>query len=56
MSELKRWLKGQGRSFGEGTNYTKITLGSKVSWMPRHPAKEIKQGTLRAILSDLNLK
>jgi predicted RNA binding protein YcfA (HicA-like mRNA interferase family) len=34
-----------------------ITLdhdGSRA--MPRHPAREIKTGTLRAILRDLNLK
>ena len=27
-----------------------IVLGSKISGMPRHPAKEIKTGTLQAIL------
>jgi predicted RNA binding protein YcfA (HicA-like mRNA interferase family) len=31
-------------------------LGSKISRMPRHPAKEIKTGTLQAILKDLDLK
>jgi HicA toxin of bacterial toxin-antitoxin, len=36
--------------------HTRIVLGSKVSRMPRHPAKEIKTGTLRSILKDLGLK
>ena len=33
-----------------------IVLGSRVSRMPRHPSKDIKKGTLEAILSDLGLK
>ena len=36
--------------------HTRIVLGSKISRMPRHPAKEIKTGTLRSILRDLDLK
>jgi len=36
--------------------HPEIVLGSKVSRMPRHPAKEIKTGTLQSILKDLDLK
>jgi mRNA interferase HicA len=55
-SELRRWLKKQGCTFVEESRHTRIILGSKISRMPRHPAKEIKTGTLRSILKDLGLK
>jgi mRNA interferase HicA len=55
-SEFKRWLKKQGCTFLEESRHTRIVLGSKVSRMPRHPAKEIKKGTLQSILKDLDLK
>ena len=56
MSELRRWPKKQGCTFAEESRHTRIMLGSKISRMPRHPAKEIKTGTLEAILKDLDLK
>jgi len=31
-------------------------LGGKYAPIPRHPSKEIKKGTLNAILSQLGLK
>jgi hypothetical protein len=40
----------------EESRHTRIVLGSKVTRMPRHPAKEIKMGTLQSILKDLDLK
>ncbi|MGJ5819055.1 type II toxin-antitoxin system HicA family toxin [Paludibaculum fermentans] len=55
-SELRRWLKKQGCRFVEESRHTRIILGSKVSRMPRHPAKDIKTGTLQSILNDLGLK
>jgi mRNA interferase HicA len=55
-SELRRWLKKQGCTFIEESGHTRIVLGSKISRMPRHPAKEIKTGTLNSILKDLELK
>jgi mRNA interferase HicA len=55
-SELKRWLKKQGCTFVEESRHTRIVLGSKVSRMPRDPAKDIKTGTVQSILKDLNLK
>jgi mRNA interferase HicA len=55
-SELRRWLKKQGCAFMEESRHTRIVLGSRVSRMPRHPAKEIKTGTLQVILKDLDLK
>jgi mRNA interferase HicA len=55
-SELRRWLRKKGCTFAEESRHTRITLGSKISRMPRHPAKEIKTGTLRSILKDLDLE
>jgi mRNA interferase HicA len=55
-SELRRWLKKQGCAFVEESRHTRIVLGSRVSRMPRHPAKEIKTGTLKHILKDLDLE
>jgi predicted RNA binding protein YcfA (HicA-like mRNA interferase family) len=40
----------------EECRHTRIVFGSKISRMPRHPAKEIKTGTLQSILKDLGLK
>jgi mRNA interferase HicA len=54
--ELRRWLKKQGCAFVEESRHTRIELGAKVSRMPRHPAKEIKAGTLQSVLKDLGLK
>jgi mRNA interferase HicA len=55
-SELKRWLKAQGCTFQESTNHTKVTLGQNVTWLPRHWTKQVKTGTLKKILKDLDLK
>jgi mRNA interferase HicA len=55
-SELRRWLKKQGCTFIEETRHTRIILGKRISRMPRHPARDIKTGTLEAILKDLGLR
>jgi mRNA interferase HicA len=54
--ELRRWLKKQGCSFVEESRHTRIVLGARMSRMSRHPAKEIKTGTLQSLLKDLDLK
>lgn len=56
ISEFRRWLASQGAQFTEGTNHTKVTLNGKQSVMPRHPSKELKEGTRQAILKQLGLK
>jgi len=56
VSELKRWLKEHGCSFEEGKEHTKVILAGKIGRLPRHPSKELKTGTLKAILKDLDLK
>jgi mRNA interferase HicA len=55
-NELRRWLKAQGCRFAEGTNHTKVMLGSRTSQIPRHPSAQIKTGTYNAILKQLGLK
>jgi mRNA interferase HicA len=45
-----------GRSFVDESRHTRIVRGGRVSRMPRHPAKEIKTGTLQSILKDLDLR
>ena len=55
-SELKRWLARRGCTFQESRKHTKILRGARFSFMPRHPSKEIKPGTLRSILKALDLE
>jgi len=55
-SELRRWLKTQGCAFEEASKHTKVMLGARVSFIPRHPKREIKKGTLRSILKALDLR
>jgi mRNA interferase HicA len=54
-SELTRRLAKVGCSFEEGKKHTKVILGGKFTFIPRHPSKEIKSGTLRSILRKLNI-
>jgi len=56
ISEFKRWLAEQGATFVEGAGHTKVYLKGKQTILPRHPSKELKEGTRRAILKQLNLK
>jgi predicted RNA binding protein YcfA (HicA-like mRNA interferase family) len=55
-NELKRWLAKAGCTFEEGKKHTKVLRGVRFSFMPRHPKKEIKPGTLRSILKALDLR
>ncbi|MEO8100556.1 MAG: type II toxin-antitoxin system HicA family toxin [Acidobacteriota bacterium] len=54
-SELKRKLAKLGCTFEQGTNHTKVFFKGRVSQIPRHPAAEIRTGTLRAILKQLGI-
>jgi mRNA interferase HicA len=46
----------QGCTFEDGTKHTKVLPGKRFTWMLRHPSQEIKTGTLKAILKDLDLR
>ena len=54
-SELKRWLKKQGVEMVEGERHTRLYYKGKVSTLPRHGAKEIKEPLRLAILKQLGL-
>jgi predicted RNA binding protein YcfA (HicA-like mRNA interferase family) len=55
--ERKRWLKKHGCRFGkqEGS-HLKVYRANKFTILPMHGKKELKLGTLRAILRDLDLE
>ncbi|WP_280191206.1 type II toxin-antitoxin system HicA family toxin [Delftia sp. PS-11] len=55
QSEFRRWLRSQGVKFKEVEGHTKAYLNGKQTVVPRHPAKELKDGTRRAILKQLGL-
>ena len=40
-SELKRLLRRAGATFEQGARHTKVTLGGKVSYIPRHASKDL---------------
>ncbi|QNK65778.1 type II toxin-antitoxin system HicA family toxin [Variovorax sp. PAMC26660] len=56
ISEFKRWLKTQGVAVAEGKKHSKLSINGKQTVLPRHPSKELKEGTKQAILKQLGLK
>lgn len=56
QSEFVRWLKSHGATFENGTNHTKVTLNGKLSYLPRHPSKELKTGLVEGVKKQLGLK
>jgi mRNA interferase HicA len=56
QSEFRRWLEAQGVEVRNGTKHLKLYYKGKQSTMPRHPGKEMGEGTRKAILKQLNLK
>lgn len=55
-SELRRWLQAHGARFTEGTRHTKVYLNGRQTTIPRHPAKEVSAGLVRAIKKQLGIK
>jgi mRNA interferase HicA len=56
-AELKRWLVGQGCTFGtQSGSHLKVYLGNRQTVVPMHPSKEMKSGTVRGIKKALGLK
>lgn len=55
ISEFKRWLESQGVVIKEGGSHWKLYHQGKQSTLPRHPSKELKEGTRRAILKQLGM-
>lgn len=56
ISEFKRWLQDQGASFIEGGRHTRVTLHGRQTVLPRHPSRDLPEGTRRAMLKQLGLK
>lgn len=56
ISEFKRWLESQGVLVKNGTNHWKLYHNGNQSTLPRHPSKELKEGTKNAILKQLGIK
>ncbi len=56
ISEFKRWLESQGVLVKNGTNHWKLYHNGKQTTLPRHPGKELKEGTKNAILKQLDMK
>lgn len=56
ISEFKRWLESQGVLIKDGANHWKLYHNGKQSTLPRHPSKELAQGTHQAILKQLGMK
>lgn len=55
ISEFKRWLESLGVQVSNGANHWKLTHNGRHSVLPRHPGKELKEGTRKAILKQLGL-
>jgi mRNA interferase HicA len=55
ISEFKRWLESQGVLVKDGSSHWRLYHNGKQSTLPRHPSKELKEGTRRAILKQLEM-
>jgi mRNA interferase HicA len=56
QSEFVRWLARKGATFTEGKEHMIAHLNGEKAPIPRHPSKELKQGTVNGILKRLKLK
>jgi len=56
QSEFRRWLEEKGATFVEGSKHAKVKLNGKQTTLPRHPNKEIREGTRKAIIKQLGIK
>jgi mRNA interferase HicA len=55
-NELKRRLAKLGCTFEQGARHLVVIYKGKATEIPRHPAKELKTGTVRGILKALGIK
>jgi len=55
-SELRRKLARLGCTFEQGARHIVVVYRDKATVMPRHPAKELKTGTVRGILKKLGIE
>jgi mRNA interferase HicA len=55
-SGLRRKLAKLGCTFQQGTRHLVVVYKGNATEMPRHPAKELKTGTVRGILKKLGIE
>jgi len=55
ISEFLKFLRARGVEVDNGKKHYKLTLAGKQSTLPRHPGKELKEGTRLAICKQLNI-
>ena len=55
-SELRRKLANAGCTFMDGKKHLIICYKGNRSLMPRHPAKEVKTGTVQGIVKRLGIE
>ena len=55
-SELKRKLAKAGCTFVDAKKHLVVYYQGNGTLMPRHPAKELKKGTVQSILKVLGIK
>ena len=53
---MQRKLAKIGCTFEQGTRHLVVNYRGKTTILPRHPSKELKTGTVRAILKALGIK
>lgn len=56
ISEFKRWLESRGVRVEGGTKHWKLYYKDQQTTLPRHPSKELKEGTRMGILKRLGIK
>jgi mRNA interferase HicA len=54
--ELKRKLAKAGCTFVDAKKHLVVYYHGKCTIMPRHPAKEVKKGTVQGIMKSLGIK
>ena len=55
ISEFRRWLESRGVRVENGAKHWKLYFNGKQSVLPRHPGRELKDGTRREIIKQLGL-
>lgn len=56
QSEFVKWLAKQGARFENGAKHLRVYLNGRQSHLPRHPATELKTGTVEGVKKQLGLK
>jgi mRNA interferase HicA len=56
ISEFKRFLENLGARIEDGKKHWKVTLNGKHATLPRHPSRELREGTRQAIRKQLGIE